>query len=339
MTEARHIIVVAELLPPRGAFARTREPASLVGALIAAALGVAVGVTGAFLTGGPPPADAAMTHVANLDLRDAPLTAAGVDDSRRSALIEQIVADEAPERLAVGASRIAPVRGTPKLIIIFDDMGPDAGAFREIAAMPGPVTLSFLPYADHVQPQVDAAKARGDDILLHLPMEPGGDLDAGPHSLSASMGPDRLFEELEWNLDRFDGYVGVNNHMGSKFTRNEQAMKRVLAMISQRGLFFIDSLTTGGSVAAKAGAAVGAEVYLRDVFLDAEPGPQTIRRQLAFAEKIAARTGYAIVICHPRRETLDIIGPWLTTALARGYSLATVSVLHDIKSERGFGEL
>jgi hypothetical protein len=212
-------------------------------------------------------------------------------------------------------------------------MGIDKKAFENVMRLPGPVTLSFLPYADNPQPLVDRARSRGDNVLLHLPMEPSGVADAGPHSLSSSMSAERLFKELSWNLNRFDGYIGVNNHMGSKATRDETAMKRILSALDQRGLFFIDSLTTGLSAASRAGDAVGAEVYVRDVFLDSEPGRETVRRQLALAESIAAKTGYAIVICHPRGDTLDVIGPWLTTAPSRGFELATVSSLREIRTQ------
>jgi len=332
--EAQTRRAAGELLPPLGPIARAleRQPPGALGALIAAALGILLGLAGALLTGRADNADAASFYAASLDLRDAPLTAVRNVEPRRSRLIEEILTAGAPERLDAERRRAADRGGArPKLVIIFDDMGIDRRAFGEVMALPGPVTLSFLPYGHGLQAQVDAAKARGDDVLLHLPMEPSGAADPGPKSLEADMSADRLFETLEWNLAQFDGYVGVNNHMGSKFTRNEQAMKRVLAALEQRGLFYIDSLTTGSSAGAKAGAAVGAEVFVRDVFLDAEPGRSAVRRQLALAEEIAAKTGYAIVICHPRPETLDMIGPWLTTALARGFELATVSSLRKIE--------
>lgn len=321
-----------ELLPPFNPVARALERRSpgLSGALLAAALGVFVGVGGALLTGRWSNAAAARDHAAILDLREAPLTSAGVAEPARSAIIAEILTAGEPERLSVVAA--GRPRSRPKLVVIFDDMGLDREAFEGVMALPGPVTLSFLPYAEDVQPLVDRAKARGDDILLHLPMEPNGSADPGPHSLSASMGAAKLFDALAWNFSRFDGYVGVNNHMGSKFTRDEQAMKRVLAMVEEKRLLFIDSLTTGGSVASEAGAAVGADVFVRDVFLDAEPGKDAIERQLALAEAIAAKTGYAIVICHPRRETIETLGPWLTTAPARGFDLATASELRDERS-------
>lgn len=297
-------------------------------AAFAAVFGTVAGVAGVVIAGRMGDATAAWS--ASLDLRDAPLTGAS---GERSDLIARIADAGAPERLAAPIAELrAAGRGAPKLVIIFDDMGLDRRAFREIMRLPGPVTLSFLPYARDVQPLVDQARARGDDILLHLPMEPSGGADPGPGSLSADMKSDDLFSALSRNLGKFDGYVGVNNHMGSKFTRDEHAMKRVLAFLDRRGLFFIDSLTTGSSAAVRAGGAVGADVYVRDVFLDSEPGRTGVERQLDLAEKIAQKTGYAIVICHPRRDTLDVIGPWLTTAPARGFDLATVSSLKEISA-------
>lgn len=313
-----------EILPPLSSMDRplARPSRAVLHAVLAAVIGVVVGAVGAAFNGRL--SNAGASYAARLDLRQAPLTGAS---GERSAAIAELAAGEL-ERFIVepqAARMSGPAQ--PKLMIIFDDMGLDKLAFEEILSLPGPVTFSFLPYANDVQALVDRARARGDEVLLHLPMEPAGNADPGPHSLSADMKADKLFDELAWNLSRFNGYVGVNNHMGSKFTRDDQAMKRVLSMISQRGYFFVDSLTTGSSVALDAGAAVGAEVFARDVFLDAEPGKDAIRRQLALAEKIARSTGYAVVICHPRRETLETIGPWLTTAPARGFELASVSSL------------
>lgn len=324
-----------ELMPPVNSaplrkIGRTR---GLWGGALAAVAGVAAGIAGAVLSGRM--GDATAAYEASLDLRDAPLAGAS---GARSDLIARIAAAGAPERLTAPVELATPSgHGAPRLIIVFDDMGLDRRAFDEIMSLPGPVTLSFLPYGRNVQPLIDEARGRGDDILLHLPMEPSGAADPGPGSLRTDMKGEELFAALSRDLGSFEGYVGVNNHMGSKFTRNEQAMKRVLAYLDQRGLFFIDSLTTGGSVALEAGAAVGADVYARDVFLDSEPGRANVQRQLNLAERIAQKTGYAVVICHPHRDTLDMIGPWLTTAPARGFELATVSSLKEISLSPSVG--
>ena len=209
-------------------------------------------------------------------------------------------------------------------------MGPDKIAFENVMALPGPVTFSFLPYADKVQPLVDRARARGDAVMLHMPMQPVGNADPGPYSLKPGMSGTELLTAITWNLNRFDGYTGVNNHMGSAFTADAAGMKTVLSVLKKEGLFFLDSLTTSKSVVTKTGRKVGATVFTRDVFLDPDLDRKTIYKQLALVEQIARETGYAVAICHPRADTIDILGPWLTSAPARGFELATVQTLAQI---------
>lgn len=295
-----------------------------------AVCGVLAGALAAALSGtASRSAAAAGGHAAALDLRDAPVVAPNAGGAGRAAVIEAIISAGAPERFP--ASPVRP-KGPPRVVLVFDDVGLDPRGFEALMELPGPLTLSFLPYADDVQGKVNRALAAGNDILLHLPMEPAGDADPGPDALTLSMRPPALFTALSQNLSRFDGYSGVNNHMGSKLTRDEQAMKRILAYLDRRGLFFLDSLTSGESRASVAGIAVGAEVLVRDVFLDAEPGEAAVRRQLALAERIAEETGYVIAIAHPRPDTLAVVGPWLTTAPARGFRLETITALRGARS-------
>ncbi len=294
-----------------------------------AAVGVAAGGLAAALSGAASRSEAVGGFAAALDLRDAPIVAPKAGGAGRGAVIEAIISAGAPERFPASP---APAQGPPRVVIVIDDVGVDPRAFDALMALPGPLTLSFLPYADDVQRKVNRALAGGADILLPLPMEPAGASDPGPGALEGAMQSGELFAALGENLGRFDGYAGVNNHMGSKLTRDEQAMKRILAFLDRRGLFFLDSLTTGDSKASIAGASVGAEVLVRDVFLDAEPGQDAVRRQLALAERIAEETGYVIAIAHPRSDSLAVLGPWLTSAPARGFRLETISALRGERS-------
>lgn len=304
---------------------RRRSPRRAAGpALAAAALGgLAAGLALAFSSPARPDAAAAAAPAAALDLRDAPFF---VDRSTSAPVARALdfAPIAAPERLpaATGAPG-----GRPRIILIVDDVGLDPAAFEALMGLPGPLTLSILPYAPAAQALADRARARGDAVMLHLPMEASGGADPGPGALETGMAREELFRTLRENLDSLSGYVAVNNHMGSKFTRDAQAMKRLLAMLDGRGLAFVDSVTTRHSTAAQAGLSVGARVFARDVFLDADPGREAVRAQIARAEAIARETGHVVAICHPRADTLAMIGAWLTSAPARGFELATIDAL------------
>lgn len=289
-----------------------------------AVFGTALGATIAYLSGRGDFAAAYAPQAPATEIAAIPMESALAERSR---IVDLILSGGAPERFSAPAT----ITGRPRIIVIFDDMGLDRTAFEEVMRLPGPLTLSFLPYGNDLQPLVDRARGRGDAVMLHLPMQPAGAADPGPHSLRSDMTGSRLLSELEWNLGRIKGYIGVNNHMGSLFTRDEAKMKTVLSVIGERGLFFLDSLTTNGSTARAAGAVVGAEVFSRDVFLDPNAGRDTVMKQLEQVERIAVETGFAVAICHPRPDTLAVIGPWLTSAPERGFQLDTVAALRALE--------
>ena len=289
--------------------------------------GVLIGAFAAYVSERGAAARAARTSALNADLR----TGYTARQRAREAIVERVMKGGAQLKLPEAASATGMAR--PKIILIFDDMGIDRAAFEQAVTLPGPLTFSFLPYAENINAMAKTARARGDEIMLHLPMQPEGDADPGPNALKLGMTGGQFIRSLEWNLARLEGYAGVNNHMGSKLTADEAAMKTVLAYLKERDLFFLDSVTTGESVARAAGSMVGARVFSRDVFIDAVDDPIMIRRQLALTERIALETGYVVAICHPRQSTLDIVGPWLTTAAARGFDLKTVSELIEIEKE------
>ncbi len=257
-----------------------------------------------------------------------PVNAVIAEAARRDRIVRRVIERFPPARFSAPEIVFDEPTVRPKIVIILDDIGLDPVATEAAFSLPGPVTYSILPYAPDVEDLAAEAAAGAGDVMLHLPMEPHGADDPGPNALRGDMAGGAFLRALEWNLSRFDNYVGVNNHMGSALTANNTAMKTVLGILKHRNLFFIDSVTTGDTVAYRVGAQIGAHVLLRDVFLDPTPGDRdVVRRQLRLVEQIAIETGYVVAIGHPRPETLDVLGPWLATARARGFDLTTPSAL------------
>ncbi len=222
----------------------------------------------------------------------------------------------------------APRAPRPKIALIVDDLGLDRAALDEVVALPGPLTVSLLPYGRDLEAAARRARAAGHAVMLHLPMEPVGDADPGPHALTAEMDAARLAEEIAWNLSRFDGFTGVNNHMGSKLTSDEAAMETVMAALRPHAVYFVDSVTIATSRAKEAAERAGLPAYARDVFLDDAPGRKAILARIAELEARARAQGVAIGIVHPRAASLEAIGAWLATAPARGFELVTMDDAH-----------
>ena len=216
----------------------------------------------------------------------------------------------------------------PKIAVVIDDLGIDKPRTARAIRLPGPLTLSFLTYADNLDKQTRAAKKAGHELLLHIPMEPGSpDVDPGPNVLLTGMPPKELLTSLKWNLDQFSGYVGVNNHMGSRFTADLPGMELVLKELKKRNLFFLDSITAGNTVARKAARKIGVPFAARNIFLDDQDDVLGIQKRLQEVEKLARKTGLAVAIGHPRETTLQALVPWLEKIEARGFQLVPVSAV------------
>ena len=222
---------------------------------------------------------------------------------------------------AIGRPRAArgPAPASPTVAILLDDMGHNLEAVARALALPAPVTLAFLPYPSHTAEGVRLALAARRDVLLHLPMEPlSPDVDPGPIVLRVDDPDTRIRETLERAFSRVPGSIGVNNHMGSRFTADRRGMAALFGYLAERRLPFIDSRTTARSVAAELARRYGVPLATRDVFLDNERDTAAILARLDETERLARRRGHALAIGHPHPETLEALERWIPDARARG---------------------
>src|SRR6266404_628982 len=213
----------------------------------------------------------------------------------------------------------------PLIAIVIDDVGLDRPHSKRAWDLPGPLTMSFLPYARELREQARDARAHGQELMLHLPMEPMGRADAGPNALLVTLGDAELRARVTAALDSFDGYVGVNNHMGSRFTTFKPGMETVLRLLRQRGLLFLDSRTSAQSLGNLLAQEMGVASLTRNVFLDDDESIDQVRRKLAETEGVARRQGFAVAIGHPHEATLQALSEWLPGVAAKGMSLAPIT--------------
>ena len=226
------------------------------------------------------------------------------------------------------APAAGPERG-PMIALVIDDLGLNRPKTWRTIELPAPLTLSFLTYAQGLPEMTAAARQRGHELMLHVPMQPIDPREnPGRNPLVTEETRERLSDRLIWGLGRFDGYVGINNHMGSRFTAWPEGMAVVMSEMRRRGLLFLDSLTTYQSVGSKVAERFGVPYAVRDVFLDnnAEDAG-AIRRQLDKLEETALERGYAVGIGHPYPETLNVLSAWLPKVWGRGLRLVPISAV------------
>lgn len=223
----------------------------------------------------------------------------------------------------------APRRRSPRIAIVIDDLGDSLETARKVLALEPAVTVAVIPFREASAAVAAAAVEGGREVILHLPLEPerGTEMAGGSGFLRTAMAPASIETQLERDLRAVPYIIGVNGHMGSRFTSDARSMRTLLGALRARGLFFLDSKTSAESVAAEVAAGLQVPFAERDVFLDHDPSPSAIAHSLAVATKVAREAGQAIAIGHPHAATLAALATWLPAAARDGFEIVPLSAL------------
>ncbi len=196
----------------------------------------------------------------------------------------------------------------PKVAIIIDDMGYDEVIGEQLLRFPIEITYSFLPFAPHTRKLERLAHRAGKTVFLHLPLEPkDSTFNPGPGALYLQDSTDTQREKFANALQEVPHAVGVNNHMGSRFTEDKLAMANIMQEIKDRSLMFVDSFTTPASVGLQTARHAAVKSIGRSVFLDNVLDEEKICDRLEQLVIVSEKHGRAIGIGHPHRETVDAI--------------------------------
>jgi uncharacterized protein len=218
----------------------------------------------------------------------------------------------------------------PRIALIVTGLGVSASTTGDaIAKLPGPVTLGFVPYGADVASLAVRARAAGHELLLQVPMEPFEypDNDPGPQTLLTSLTPEQNIERLHWVMSRFQGYVGLANTMGARFTASETSFAPILHDIAKRGLIYVDDGSNPRSVAGRIAGGDNLPFARADVVIDAVPTPADIDHALDRLEMAARERNVAVGIASALPVSIDRIAKWAKSAANRGLLLVPISAV------------
>ncbi|MBI1977424.1 MAG: divergent polysaccharide deacetylase family protein [Candidatus Omnitrophica bacterium] len=215
----------------------------------------------------------------------------------------------------------------PKIVFVIDDAGYNKKHNDLLFSIDRPMTLAILPLLPYSTYFAEEGKKHGLETVLHLPLEPENGEDPGPGAIQVNMSSSRIRSILNQDLASVPGVIGVNNHMGSRATRDRTLMYLILRELKKRKLLFLDSMTHPDSVAHNVAFAVDIPSFERDVFLDNEDDFNHIVEQIEQAAQVAKQVGKAIAIGHFRENTLRAIKAMIPELEARGYEIANLQGL------------
>jgi len=218
----------------------------------------------------------------------------------------------------------------PRVALVVGGLGIGAnGTADALRKLPGPITFAFAPYGGDLERQVARARETGHEVLLQVPMEPFDypDNDPGPHTLLTSLDAGQNLDRLHWLMSRFQGYVGIVNYMGGRFSASEQSMAPVLKEAAARGLIYVDDSSSARSLASQIAGANNLAFAKADIIVDQVPTPGEVDRALARLETAARARGTAIGFAGALPVTIDRIARWVKAAESRGIQLVPITAV------------
>ncbi|MBL1141723.1 MAG: divergent polysaccharide deacetylase family protein [Proteobacteria bacterium] len=230
----------------------------------------------------------------------------------------------------------------PTISILIDDIGYKFKEDTRALALPGPVAYAILPHGPHTEVMSKIAFKKGKDILLHLPMQ-AEVMDKneflGPGALTLNMTREEFFKTLNINIRAVPNLIGINNHMGSLLTQHPGHMQWLMDSIKNNGQFYVDSLTSDNSVAARLARENNVPYLTRDVFLDHKQGSKNVRTQFKELIKVAKRNGSALGIGHPHASTIQVLSELLQNVDQHGVKLVSIkTLLHKSASGKKYAQ-
>jgi len=225
----------------------------------------------------------------------------------------------------------------PLIAIVVDDIGRDLTKVQRLLSLPQTVTLAILPSTPHAAESARLAHAAGREVMVHIPMEPQGypAIEPGRDALLLEHSAWEIERRLSDMFTRVPYVTGGNNHMGSRFTEYADGMAVVADFMKDRHLFFVDSRTTGNTLAEQTMREYQVPTVSRDVFLDNEQDVEKIRAQIRHLAGLAKRQGRALGIGHPHSETLAALEMELPLLQGEGIVFVSVSKLLERGQLRG----
>ena len=228
----------------------------------------------------------------------------------------------------------------PVIAVIIDDLGDRPVLGRQALALPGPVACAILPRTPYAGEFARTAFLRGKEVMLHQPLEAASKNELlGPGAITRRLSLPQMRSMLRTNLESIAYVSGVNNHMGSWLTTQREPMNSLMAEMRANnnrfgGLFFVDSVTSGATVAQRSASAARIPNARRDVFLDNVQEAEHVANQLDLLKLTARQQGFALAIGHPFAVTLDALEQALPQLPANGYRLVSVRELIAVRVAR-----
>jgi len=197
----------------------------------------------------------------------------------------------------------------PYVSIVIDDFGFSRSIADEYKDISLSLTWSIIPFQTHSGYAAELAEESGIPYMVHMPMSAVGDKKWSEKKgvIDTGMSAETVTLLLRKAMASLPGAMGMNNHRGSRATKDEKIMEMVMTELAATSLFFLDSRTISSSVAYNTALEKGVPAAFCSVFLDHESSEEFMEKHFRRGLAIAEKKGWVVMIAHTRSATVDFL--------------------------------
>lgn len=197
-------------------------------------------------------------------------------------------------------------KSKPKIAIVIDDVTTQAQKDK-ILAMGYKISMAFLPPTNTHPSSAKIAQSLSFH-MIHFPMQASSAFKGEEvNTLRTTDSYETIEKRVKQLREWYPNAVYTNNHTGSVFTENDEAIDKLFKALKKYNFIFVDSRTSAKSVVKKYAKKYDMPYIVRNTFLDNEQSYQYVQKQLKEAIEIAKKQGYALAIGHPHEITLQVL--------------------------------
>lgn len=268
-------------------------------------------------------------HVVSIDIL--PEEAAKIAEEQETAALSEEEVVEPETEAALEEKPIEPLEiGKGSILVIIDDVGYNLHELEPFLSLPGPVVFAILPSVPYSRKAAEMIHDAGKTSIIHQPMQATTIQNLGDNPVLADMNEEEIDAVLTRSINEIPYAVGMNNHMGSLITADPEKMEMILRFLKEKGMIFVDSLTTADSAVKETAEKLGMPYLHRHVFLDNEKTAEYYTAAFESGLQQAEEEGLAVLIGHVWADGLAeaLYGLYLE-AEAEGVTFISINELEE----------
>lgn len=221
----------------------------------------------------------------------------------------------------------------PVIAVVVDDITqPTDPILDDFLKIDAPLTFSLLPTAQGASAFAVQVRNQARELLVDVPMETDEAIDTGANTITTTIDEGELFRRMEWSLQQFDEFVGVNNYKGNVATIDADTMNKMMKSVRENGLIYLDSYVSPRSQAILTGRRLSVPTVQSDFDVNSNQSKRSARETMDTVVQRARTGGSGILTVPATSDALVALQGWLDENNNKNFTIVPLTTVVKFRS-------